>query len=399
MKGLQLMEEQEIFQSAQILIVDDQEANVRLLDRILKRAGYTSLVSTTDSREVATLFTKFQPDLILLDLMMPHLDGFQVLELLRPLIPAGSYLPILVLTADVSGESKQRALSIGARDFVTKPFDPGEVLLRIKNLLETRFLHLQLQEHNQLLEGKVRERTQELTHSLHRLMNAQETERRRLSMDIHDGPLQHLGLSIMASDRIIQRKSRGEYELIEGELHALKSSIRNAIDDLRAILGGMSIEILKSYGLVSALQHLIDGFASLSDLSVTFEDGTGSHLRFPSHIELLMYRLAQEAFANIRKHTKAREVILKLAVEDDRIHMMIRDDGDGFNVGEVMRQRRTGEKMGLKSMQQRIRQAQGDMAIESSPGNGTMLTFWCSMSANHGEGRKNRDVSTSAISA
>jgi putative nucleotidyltransferase with HDIG domain len=131
--------------NARILIVDDQEANVRLLEGILKRAaGYHALRSTTDSREVLSLFAEFQPDLILLDLHMPHLDGFAVMEELKELVPPGAFLPILVLTADVTPEAKQRALAGGAKDFLAKPFDPIEVLLRIKNLLETRFLHIEL---------------------------------------------------------------------------------------------------------------------------------------------------------------------------------------------------------------------------------------------------------------
>ncbi|HEY0069631.1 MAG TPA: response regulator, partial [Chloroflexia bacterium] len=166
------MEQQEIFQSAQILIVDDQEANVRLLEGLLRRAGYTRLVSTTDSRQATSLFTLLQPDLILLDLTMPHLDGFEVMASLRPLVPAGSYLPVLVLTADISREVKQQALSVGARDFLAKPFDPAEVLLRIKNLLETRFLHLQLQGQNDLLEEKVRERTHDLENAHRELEQA-----------------------------------------------------------------------------------------------------------------------------------------------------------------------------------------------------------------------------------
>ncbi len=132
--------------NARILIVDDQEANVRLLEGILKRAaGYHALRSTTDSREVIPLFAEFHPDLILLDLHMPHLDGFAVMEELKKAVTPGVFLPILVLTADVTPEAKQRALAGGAKDFLAKPFDPVEVLLRIKNLLETRFLHLELQ--------------------------------------------------------------------------------------------------------------------------------------------------------------------------------------------------------------------------------------------------------------
>ena len=129
---------------ARILVVDDQRVSVVLLERILAQAGYGNLVSTTDPTQALARYDEFQPDLILLDLHMPGLDGFAVMKLLERQIPRDAFLPILVLTADVLPEVKQRALAAGARDFVTKPFDRAEVLLRIKNLLETRFLHLQL---------------------------------------------------------------------------------------------------------------------------------------------------------------------------------------------------------------------------------------------------------------
>ena len=147
---------------ARILIVDDQETNIRLLRRILLGAGYTELASCEDAREVAALFQEFRPDLLLLDLHMPALDGFGVLEVLARYIPADDYLPILMLTGDASSEARRRALAAGVKDFLAKPFDPVEVLLRIRNLLHTRFLHLAVRHQNESLEGKVRERTREL---------------------------------------------------------------------------------------------------------------------------------------------------------------------------------------------------------------------------------------------
>jgi putative two-component system response regulator len=148
--------------NSHILIVDDQPANIQFLERLLEMAGYTNFLSTTDPRQVLPLFSKFQPDLILLDLMMPQLDGYSVMQQISPRIPEGGYLPILMLTAETNTEVKQKALSVGAKDFLTKPLDATEVLLRIKNLLETRSLHLRLQNQNQQLEERVREQTQEL---------------------------------------------------------------------------------------------------------------------------------------------------------------------------------------------------------------------------------------------
>ncbi len=148
---------------ARILIVDDQEVNVLVLQSLLEEEAYTHIQTTTDSRRVLALVAEFQPDLILLDLHMPHLDGYAVLAQLRGVIPPQSYLPILVLTADATRQAKQRALKMGAKDFLTKPLDHMEVLLRTRNLLETRALHLYQQNQNQVLEQKVQERTVELS--------------------------------------------------------------------------------------------------------------------------------------------------------------------------------------------------------------------------------------------
>ena len=151
-----------ILRALKILIVDDEEANVQLLEQLLRREGYARITSTTDPRQALPIFQKVQPDLLLLDLMMPHLDGYAVMKQLKPRIPPGGFLPILVITADVSPPTKHRALADGATDFLTKPIDAAEVVLRVHNLLETRCLHRQLEGENERLEVKVRERTQEL---------------------------------------------------------------------------------------------------------------------------------------------------------------------------------------------------------------------------------------------
>jgi len=132
--------------TARILIVDDEPANVDLLQFALKRAGYRDVKSTIDPMKVAGLFTEFDPDIILLDLHMPGLDGFEVMAQLSDLVPPDTYLPVLVLTADLAPEIKRRALAGGAKDFLVKPFDVDEVILRIRNMLEMRQLHLRLNE-------------------------------------------------------------------------------------------------------------------------------------------------------------------------------------------------------------------------------------------------------------
>lgn len=132
------------FKDARILIVDDNPTNVMLLEALLKKNGYTQVKGTTDPLETMPLYESFRPDLLLLDLQMPGLDGFGVLEQLQDITKEGDFLPVIVLTSEVAPEAKHRALSSGARDFVTKPFDHTEVLLRVRNLLEIKYLHAQL---------------------------------------------------------------------------------------------------------------------------------------------------------------------------------------------------------------------------------------------------------------
>jgi putative two-component system response regulator len=154
--------QKEIIQNSRILIIDDQVENVILLERTLRGAGYRHLATLTDSREALNVFTEFQPDLVATDLRMPHVDGFALLRQLRSRVPTGAFVPVLVLTADNSRKARQEALALGAKDFLTKPIDVGEALLRIYNLLETRWLHVELQKHSDTLEEKVRMRTEDL---------------------------------------------------------------------------------------------------------------------------------------------------------------------------------------------------------------------------------------------
>ena len=146
------------FKHARILIVDDEPANVELLERLLERRGSRGSTARRIPAKPLRCTCRLRPDLILLDLHMPHMDGLAVMDELNQLAEA-SYLPILMLTGDMAPEARREALSRGAKDFVNKPFHTDEVLLRIRTLLETRFLYLQIQSQNQMLEAKVRERT------------------------------------------------------------------------------------------------------------------------------------------------------------------------------------------------------------------------------------------------
>jgi len=146
--------------NASILIVDDLELNVRLLERILKNAGYTSIATTTNPYDVCDLYRKNRYNMIVLDIEMPGMDGFQVLEGLKK-IEVDGYLPVLVITGHP--DYKLRALNIGAKDFINTPFDRGEVLARVHNLLEVRLLHKESKMYSKSLEHELQQADAELT--------------------------------------------------------------------------------------------------------------------------------------------------------------------------------------------------------------------------------------------
>src|ERR1700694_3244323 len=148
--------------NASLLVVDDQESNVALLEQMLRETGYARIASTMDPHEVCALHRKNRYDLILLDLQMPGMDGFQVMEGLKT-NDADGYLPVIVLTAQPG--HKLRALQAGAKDFISKPFDLVEVKTRIHNMLEVRLLYKKLENYNTVLEQTVQERTAELRES------------------------------------------------------------------------------------------------------------------------------------------------------------------------------------------------------------------------------------------
>lgn len=162
-------------EEGKILIIDDELGNVQIFERVLRGAGFNNITSITNSLQAVATYEKFRPDLILLDLKMPNLDGFEVMASLKK-VESETYLPILVLTAQRDQATRLRALKSGAKDFISKPFEMTEALTRVRNMLEVSLLHKEVIEINHDLEYRVRKRTRELEESrldiIHRLARA-----------------------------------------------------------------------------------------------------------------------------------------------------------------------------------------------------------------------------------
>ncbi len=178
-RQIQLHEQpQARYPDARILIADDEEVNLRLLKRLLAWAGYTSITTVSDSSKVIQTFDELAPDLVMLDLNMPAPDGFAIMRELESRISPEIYLPVIVVSGEFAAEAKQRAFASVAKDFIGKPFDSMEILLRTENLLQTRHLHLALRDQKSKLEEMVFERTRALeiaqAETLRRLAQAAE---------------------------------------------------------------------------------------------------------------------------------------------------------------------------------------------------------------------------------
>lgn len=388
---------------SKILIIDDEESSVRLLERILKHARFENVASTTEPRDAASLFQQFQPDLVLTDLLMPHLSGLEIVKQLRGAIDSGDYLPIVVLTADVTQETRRQALAAGATDFLTKPFDVVEVLLRIGNLLQSRHAHLKIREQMAALEEEVRLRTLNLQEALLELKTLQNkliqqerlatlgTMARRVAQDFSNT----LALVISFGEELLRDAENG---LTKDKASFPITEILNAARDAVKIVyrlrefsrPGQTHELLlpvNAHDLIEQailltkpkwqMESLTAGIQIR--LSVDFGeiptiDGDPTELR-----EVLTGLI----FNAIEAMPHGGSVMLRTRAEGHAVLVQITDTGTGMT--EEVRRRclepsfstkdRPGTGLGLNTIFGIVQRHHGALDIESQPGKGTTFTL------------------------
>jgi signal transduction histidine kinase len=372
--------------SLRILVIDDEPANTRILERLLENAGYTEVRATNDPLEGMALCETWTPDLLLLDLHMPEVDGYVILRQVAEPERGVSRPLVVVLTADVTRVARERALGLGATDFLTKPFDHLEALLRIHNHLATRRLELDIAEHAALLETRVAERTAELQQSMDRLretleerrvlavrlVTAQEEERRRIAADIHDDTIQTMVAVGIRLELLMRQLTNAD---LRAEMDTLRATVSAAMTGLRHLLFELRPASLERAGLVAALEEYLDQTAIVGGPAYRLEAAMRSE---PVQEErIVLYRIAQEALVNVRKHAAAKAVSVVLADDGEGVRLEVRDDGRGFAAGTVAEQR---GHLGLPSMRERAELAGGWCRIESAPGAGTTVRAWIPLS-------------------
>jgi two-component system, sensor histidine kinase and response regulator len=329
---------------SKILIVDDTPANIEVLESLLIHENFVNFISTTDSREVMDIYLKFEPDLILLDLNMPYLSGFEVMEQLMQLVNDKFYLPILVLTADASDHTKKKALETGASDFLSKPFDLVEVSLRIKNLLYTNFLYTQLRNHNEILENKVRERTLEIELTNNQLQLAlkkaeaanklKESFINNISHEIRTPLNGIIGFAHLMADESVSTEEKTMYaEIIQESSTRLINTITSFIDI--SLLNSGNIEISESDFLPEVLLfEIFDKYKSdFSVKNIHFQYDTSN---IPENLmisadENLVGKVLEKLVENALKFTSEGQVITGADLENNEIVFFVKDTGVGIS--------------------------------------------------------------------
>lgn len=368
---------------ARILVVDDGGANVELLERVLTGAGYTHVRGFTDPNELMDRIDRDAPDLIFLDLHLP-LDGLGLIRALRTRFPKSVDLPIVVLTADVTQEAKRRSLLAGASDFLTKPLDLTEVLCRAANLLEAHDLHLRLLSRQFDLESLVAEQTKKLQERLYdlgrldqerrrllsHLVHAEEEERRTIASDIHDDPIQKMVAASMRLDIVLEDHP----ELADDEqFRKAQDTVNRSIESLRSLMFELRPYVLDHDGLAAALAVFVQEEGKLPG-SATYEVQSRLRSEPPESVRVILYRIAQEALVNVRKHAHATKVEIALEEGDEGYTLQVRDDGVGFEPSAISDP--SLSHIGLTSMRERASLAGGWFRIESTSGSGTIAEAW-----------------------
>ena len=299
-----------------LLIVDDVEAQGALLKGILQRAGYRHVHYLREPLEVAAYAQQNPPDLVLLDLVMPHMSGFQVMAVLQELFPDG-YLPILMLTSDDRREVKQKALELGATDFLPKPFDAAEVSLRVKNLLKARGLYAQLQEQNRSLEAKVEERTRLLESSHMEML----TRLARAAEYRDEESKEHIWRVARTAERVARElglpDEQAEVLLRAARLHDVgKISVPEGILYKPGTLTAAEFEVVKAHTTVGA-QLLSGGQSAILRMAETVAlthherwDGSGypqglKGLNIPIEGRIMAVADTYDALTHDRTHRRA----------------------------------------------------------------------------------------------
>lgn len=355
-----------------ILIVDDDSVTREGLQAVLENNDY-QIETATNGLEAIQKAQTLSPDLILLDVMMPEMDGYEVCHTIRG-IPEIAEIPIILLTALDSQESFLQGLEMGADDFLTKPFNRHELRARVKTI--TR-----LNRYRRLVTERARIR--ELTSQI---INLQEEERHRIAQELHDEIGQSLATLSIGLKLLHDEPG---CESLSPRIDDLSQLTQTVMSQLRLISHDLRPPALDTLGLEPTLAGYCKDFSRRTQLpTLFFKEGVIPQLSEIANISL--YRILQEALTNILKHAHASQVWIKLKGEAGGVRLTILDDGTGFPQAvtgpdtNVFKLTAGNNGIGLIGMQERLSRLNGTLEIDTHPGQGTQVSAWIPVNSEGG---------------
>jgi len=340
--------------NSKILIVDDDPLGIETLESILEGQGY-DISSATNGASALEKADQLLPDLILLDVMMPGMDGFEVCRRIRA-TPKLAEMPIIILTALDDRPSRLRGIECGADDFLSKPADRQELRLRAKTILR-------LNRYRTLLTQR-----EDLRQMAERVVTAQEEERKRLSRELHDD----LGQALIAHTlnlRNLQSEIPIQPETLSTRLDGLIGDTNQTIHKMRLLAQDIRPTLLDTLGLRTAMETYSREFSYRSGLPVIFE----ADMKLPEMsdvISITLYRVLQEALTNVIKHAHATQVWVDVSIEENTIALTIQDNG----IGILTPSDAAKNGIGITGLRERLTLVGGKLEISSPTTKGTIIS-------------------------
>ncbi len=392
---------EDVLKQARILVLDDDVATLCLLKSVLQRFGFTNVRALDHPEGFSDCFNRFQPDVVITDLVMPEMDGYAVIDFIRGVLPPGAWLPVLVCTANDSAQSRRRAFAAGATDILVKPLDPSELLMRIRHVVRTRFLHNTLAEQNAALEGIVAARTSELEKALAELKDSQRTvlqqERFRAFGEMASGIVHDFNNALMTvigySELLLAHpESQSDTEQVKDYLGAIntaghdashivsrlrefyrpreKGEVFRAVDLNRSIEQAIKLTQPKWRTLAQNLGRTIEVIAELENGPPVLGNETDLREVITNLIFNAVDAMPDGGVITVRSRTDRRHVQLEVS-----------DNGTGMT--PEVRQRclepffttkgEGGTGLGLSMVFGVIKRHEGTLNIDSTPGKGTTM--------------------------
>jgi len=324
---------------SKILIIEDEKILRETLADILEISGY-SVVMAKDGEEGVETFTNTHPDLVICDINMPKMDGFEVLKMLETLVPAAEFPPFIFLSAKTEPQSIRDGMNLGAVDYITKPYSAPELL---------KVIALRLEKRKKLQASLIQE------------------ERTRISQELHDGVQSLITAAGMGISAVVSRLD----EIPEKDQALLRNSaalLNQAISETRSVSHSLIPDFIKSHGLENYLNLIVNTVRSSTDIELDVEINLEGEV-LPNRIQIYLCRLAQEMINNTLKHAKAKLITMKIIRTKNEIQLDFQDDGIGYDSSQ------NTEGIGIKNFRKKANDVNGQLTIESVVGKGTHIQF------------------------